>query len=60
MLQLIGRCPEYAEEYKAYCQEYYDHNVVFSVLFELKKWGDELKCYMLAHQMLAKRVADGV
>ena len=29
MLQLIKRCPEYAEGYKAYCQELYDHNVVF-------------------------------
>ena len=29
MLQLIKRCPEYAEGYKAYCQEAYDHNVVF-------------------------------
>ena len=23
MLQLIKRCPDYAEGYKAYCQEYY-------------------------------------
>ena len=29
MLQLIKRCPEYAEGYKEYCQEYYDHNIVF-------------------------------
>ena len=29
MLQLIKRCPEYAEGYKAYCREAYDHNVVF-------------------------------
>ena len=29
MLQLIKRCPEYAEGYKAYCQELYDHNVSF-------------------------------
>ena len=29
MLQLIKRCPEYADGYKAYCQEAYDHNVVF-------------------------------
>ena len=29
MLQLIKRSPEYAEGYKAYCQEYYDHNIVF-------------------------------
>ena len=29
MLQLIKRCPEYAEGYKAYCQEAYDHHVVF-------------------------------
>ena len=29
MLQLIKRCPEYAEGYKAYCQEAYDHNIVF-------------------------------
>ena len=29
MLQLIKRCPEYAEGYKAYCQEAYDHSVVF-------------------------------
>ena len=29
MLQLIKRCPDYAEGYKAYCQEYYDHNIVF-------------------------------
>ena len=27
MLQLIKRCPEYAEGYKAYCQESYDHNI---------------------------------
>ena len=29
MLQLIKRCPEYAEGYKSYCQEAYDHNIVF-------------------------------
>lgn len=29
MLQLIKRCPEYAEGYKAYCQEAYDYNIVF-------------------------------
>ena len=29
MLQLIKRCPEYAEGYKAYCQELYDHNITF-------------------------------
>jgi len=29
MLQLIKRCPEYAEGYKAYCQELYDHNVYY-------------------------------
>jgi len=29
MLQLIRRCPEYAAGYKDYCQELYDHNVVF-------------------------------
>ena len=29
MLQLIKRCLEYAEGYKAYCQESYDHNIVF-------------------------------
>ena len=29
MFQLIRRCPEYAEGYKAYCREYYDHNIVF-------------------------------
>ena len=29
MLQLIKRCPGYAEGYKSYCQEFYDHNVVF-------------------------------
>ena len=29
MLQLIRRCPEFAEGYKAYCRELYDHNVVF-------------------------------
>ena len=29
MLQLIKRCPEYGEGYKAYCRELYDHNVVF-------------------------------
>ena len=29
MLQLIKRCPEYADGYKAYCREYYDHNIVF-------------------------------
>ena len=29
MIQLIKRCPEYAEGYKAYCQESYDHNIVF-------------------------------
>ena len=36
-------------------REYYSQIVkeAFSVLFELEKWGDELKCYMLAHQMLA-------
>ncbi len=29
MLQMIKRCPEYADGYKAYCQEFYDHNIVF-------------------------------
>ena len=29
MLQLIKRCPEYAEGYKSYCREAYDHNIVF-------------------------------
>ena len=29
MLQLIKRCPKYAEGYKSYCQEAYDHNIVF-------------------------------
>ena len=29
MLQLIKRCPEYALGYKAYCQELYDHNVIY-------------------------------
>lgn len=36
-------------------REYYSHIVqeAFDVLFELEKFGDELKCYMLAHQMLS-------
>ncbi len=36
-------------------REYYAQIVqeAFSVLFELEKCGDELKCYMLAHQMLS-------
>lgn len=29
MLQLIKRCAEYVAEYKAYCQELYDNNVVY-------------------------------
>lgn len=29
MLQLIKRCPEYTQAYKEYCQELYDHNVVY-------------------------------
>ncbi len=29
MLQMIKRCPEYADGYKAYCREFYDHNIVF-------------------------------
>ena len=29
MLQLIKRCPEYASGYKEYCQELYDHHVVY-------------------------------
>lgn len=29
MLQLIKRCQEYTLGYKAYCQEFYDNNVVY-------------------------------
>lgn len=29
MLQLIKRCPEYVAGYKEFCQESYDHNVVY-------------------------------
>ena len=29
MLELIKRCPEYVAGYKEYCQELYDHNVIF-------------------------------
>lgn len=29
MLQLIKRCPEYVAGYKEFCQELYDHNIVF-------------------------------
>lgn len=29
MLQLIKRCPEYVSGYKEFCQELYDHNVVY-------------------------------
>lgn len=29
MLRLIKRCPEYVPGYKAYCQELYDHHVVY-------------------------------
>lgn len=29
MLQLIKRCPEFAMGYKEYCQELYDHHVVY-------------------------------
>lgn len=29
MLRLIRRCPEYVAGYKEFCQELYDHNVVY-------------------------------
>lgn len=29
MLQLIKRCPEYVAGYKEFCQELYDHNIVY-------------------------------
>lgn len=29
MLQLIKRCEKYAQGYKEYCQEFYDHDVVY-------------------------------
>ena len=29
MVELIKRCPEYMPGYKAYCQESYDHNVIY-------------------------------
>ena len=29
MLELIKRCPEFVAGYKEYCQELYDHNVIF-------------------------------
>ena len=29
MLELIKRCPEYVAEYKEYCQEMYDNNVIY-------------------------------
>ena len=31
MLQLIKRCPEYADGYKAYCQELFDHNIACEI-----------------------------
>ena len=54
MLQLIKRCPEYVSGYKDYCQELYDHHMVFfrptdpqhiddNWFFRTKPWCEQKK-----------------
>ena len=60
MLELIKRCPEYVAGYKEYCQELYDHNVIFFKPTNPKSIDDDwFSCTKAWYEMKERGLVEG-